>query len=113
MATFSEHSRFSPDDILDYEAMQSDFAAFDRAAEERYRDAEINYGLEPAGLLVEPIPPRCQCGLCVGLPELPAAIPAQSETRVRPQVLVAERWDGSEWIEVKLTWNGSLYAEVA
>ncbi len=29
------------------------------------------------------------------------------------QTTVVDRWNGTRWIEVTLTWNGSVYVEVA
>jgi hypothetical protein len=31
----------------------------------------------------------------------------------RPAVMIAERWNGSEWTEHRLEWDGNMYAEVA
>ena len=38
--------------------------------------------------------------------------PASSAAAPAPFTIV-ERWDGLKWIEVRLVWNGTQYAEVA
>jgi hypothetical protein len=30
-----------------------------------------------------------------------------------PKFAIVERWNGTEWLEVKLTWTGSKYEEIA
>ena len=39
--------------------------------------------------------------------------PAAPAAPVGPRVLVVDRWNGSEWVQVRLVWNGTQYAEVA
>jgi hypothetical protein len=80
----------APRDYRDnYEFMQSDRELQDERDEERYRAADVNFGLDSEICEIEAYaePARCECGLWTRrVPEPPAAIPAQRETRVRLRI---------------------------
>jgi hypothetical protein len=47
------------------------------------------------------------------LPGLHAEAPASvRQPAARPRTTVVERWNGTQWIEVVLAWDGEQYAEV-
>ncbi len=37
---------------------------------------------------------------------------APAAPNTKPEYSVAERWNGTQWVEVKLFWNGTNYQEV-